>query len=109
MKRAVRVLLVVLIIFVGGFALARFLNDNASPIQLQFLYWRTYEVSTGVLLSLVFLGGILLSTVFLLSSLLSKTLELRRLRRENSALQRMIEKEQPQPAPESTTHSSSSK
>lgn len=103
MKRGVVFVIYVLILFVLGFALARFLEENSQPIQLRFYLWRTKEIGLATLVSLSFLGGVILSSLFLLGTVFAKTMEAKRLRRENLALQKMMELK------EAKDHSSSSK
>lgn len=91
MKRSLKFLIFVVLVFIVAFGLQRFLSENAFPTQVQFLLWRTKEVSLGLLVALSFLSGILLASLFLITALFSSMMTSRRLKRENAALQRMIE------------------
>ncbi|TVQ80025.1 MAG: LapA family protein [Bradymonadales bacterium] len=91
MKRVFGILLIVAAVFVLGFALAHFLRENAQNVRLYFLAWRTYESSLGVLVSLSFIVGLLVSAVIFSGILISRSLELRRLKRELTALERLME------------------
>ena len=102
MIRPIKIIFVIILIVVAGFLINRFLQSNQELVQLQFIYWRTKEFALGALVSLSFLLGLLISSGILTSQLVSKTLEARRMRRENDALQRLLETK-------AQDHSSSSK
>jgi uncharacterized integral membrane protein len=101
MRKAIWILLSLLFVFGGAFLLARFLEENSQREALRFFLWRTKEFPLGYMVSLSFLGGLVLASALLLSQLFSKSMELKRLRRELSALQKMLEmKEKSTAAPE---------
>jgi uncharacterized integral membrane protein len=91
MKQTIWILILLLVVVLGGFLLARFLEDNSQRESLRFFLWRTKEFPIGYMVSLSFMAGLLISSVLLLSNLLSRSIELRRLRREIGALQKILE------------------
>lgn len=95
MRRGIFFVIYLVLLFVVGFGIARFLEENSNPVQLRFFLWRTKEAALGSLVSLSFLSGILLSSVVLLSTVFSRSMEAKRLRRENLALQKMVETKEP--------------
>jgi len=108
-RRGIYFIIVVLLVVGGAFALARFLNENSDVIQLKFIYWQTKEVALGSLVLISFFLGVFISSLFLMGSLFSKYFEARRLRRENTALQKMMEIREKNAVTEAAAHSSSSK
>lgn len=91
MKRAFVWIFILLFLFSLGLAIARFLNENSEMVQLYFLAWRTQEIALGLLVGFTFMIGALLSAFVLIGLVLSKSIEIRRLNRELSALQRLME------------------
>jgi uncharacterized integral membrane protein len=91
MKPSFKMLLAVVLLVAGSFLVARFFNENSESIQVQFLYWRTNEISKGALIGIVFLLGISVAALLAFSTVLSKSFEVSRLRRENQALRRLVE------------------
>lgn len=91
MKRSISFLLSVIAVVAGAFFLSRFFADNSEVVRLRFHVWQTKEVSLGYLCLFSFLAGLLLTSVFLVSNSVSKYFEAKRLRRENAALQKMLE------------------
>lgn len=93
-KRSVYFLLLILVVVIGAFALSSFLQDNGQATRLRFIGFQTKEVSLAILVLISFLLGLVFSSVILLSSSFVKHLEARRLRRENEALQKLLEKKE---------------
>lgn len=90
MGKAFRQLLTVLLILISFWLLWVFAKSNPEPLQLKFLNWRSLEVSTGLLVSIVFFLGVLVSGFFFFSLVVSTLLEKRRILRENESLQRLL-------------------
>lgn len=82
--------------------LSRFFDENSDPLQIQLMNWRTKPVGTGVLVLMAFVLGFLLSFLVTFTAVVAKSLEVGRLKRETSALQKMLEDK-------AGAHSSSSK
>lgn len=78
-----------------------FIQENPESAQLQIFYWRLLPVSVGVLVLSSLSIGFLIS--FAISMMWGAGLfwEARKLRRENSSLQRMLDR---QLVSQSTTH-----
>ncbi|PIR21901.1 MAG: hypothetical protein COV44_10820 [Deltaproteobacteria bacterium CG11_big_fil_rev_8_21_14_0_20_45_16] len=91
MRRSLYYIFILTLIILGGVALGRFWVENAEPAQLMFLEWRTKPTSMASLIIISFSVGVVLSSTVLTGSMLSKFLEAKRLRRENTALQKMME------------------
>jgi len=100
MRRAFIWISILLALLLLGLLLASFLNENAQVVQLYFLMWRTTEMSLGLLVTFSFLIGAVLSAFVLAGLVLSKSLELRRLRRELSAVQRLMEIKEAKSSPD---------
>jgi uncharacterized integral membrane protein len=108
MRRALTWIFILLALSTLGFGLARFLSENSQTVQLYFLAWRTLESSLGILVGASFLLGALLSSFVLTGLVLSRSLEIRRLHRELSAVQRLMEIKEAKDqlkAPVTPTHS----
>lgn len=91
MRKSFYLIGVLLVLVFGGIAIGSFWMDNSESIQLQFLSWRTKPVSLGALVIICFSSGVLIASALVSGSLFSRYFEVRRLRRENSALQKMLE------------------
>ena len=91
MKRDFFLIFVFLVMIIGSLSIGRLWMENADPIQLKFFYWQTKELSSGSLVILSFVIGFALASLVLIGGTFSKYIEARRLRRENSALQKLIE------------------
>jgi len=91
MKRPVRTMILILGLLAVAYFLARFFNENSEPTRLQFMIWRTKELSKGILLAITFLLGAFMTAFFGFSGIIAKSMEASRLRRENAALQRLLE------------------
>lgn len=91
MKRLARLILFLTLVVASALLLTRFLSDNEELVQLRFINWRTKEISQALLTLIAFLSGIGLAIVLLFSAVVSKSMQVRRLRRENEALQRLVE------------------
>jgi len=92
MKRGLMSVGVLVLILIGALLVGRFWMDNSELIRLRFLSWRTQEISLGALSLLSFGSGVLVTAALLTSGMFSKHFEARRLRRENSALQTLLER-----------------
>ena len=91
MKPSLKLLIGIILLIIASFFIARFFNENAENIQVQFFYWRTKEVSKGLLIGLVFLIGVFVTALLSFSTIISKSFEVARLRRENKALRTLVE------------------
>ncbi len=91
MTRPFQFLFMMLFIVGGVIGLTLFLRQNPDPVQLEFIRWRTRPISEGAVAVLSFLIGVGFSLFFVVSAVISKSVESARLRRENLALQKMIE------------------
>jgi uncharacterized integral membrane protein len=100
MKRIIRLFVAFLVFGGGAFVLSKFFDENADSLQLQLLGWRTRSVGVGVLVTFVFFAGVFVGLFLTFTATLSKSIEASRLKRENLALQKILEEK---------THSSSSK
>jgi hypothetical protein len=70
-----------------------FMRDNPESIQLQIFYWRLLPVSLGVLVLSSFALGFVVSFLIFLFWGTSLFWEARRLRREISSLQQMLDRQ----------------
>lgn len=95
MRRSVTLIFFVALVVTAALGLSRFMADNADPQRLRFMMWQTREVTLGMLVMLSFLMGLGCSCLFLMSVMIKKALEARRLRRENVALQKLLEAAKP--------------
>jgi len=70
----------------------RFIEENPEPLQLQIFYWRLLPVSLGTLVLISLAIGFLVSFLIFMTWGASLLWETRRLRRETSSLQRMLDR-----------------
>lgn len=102
MKRILRNLFFATLIGGLSFLLSRFFEENSDPLQAQLMGWRTKPIGTGLFVALTFFIGFFLSFILTFTAVVAKSIEAGRLRRENLALQKLLEDK-------TNTHSSSSK
>ncbi|MBN8555811.1 MAG: LapA family protein [Deltaproteobacteria bacterium] len=91
MKPSLKLLIGIIVFVIASFFIARFFNENAETVQVQFFYWRTREVSKGFFIGFVFLIGVFVTALLSFSTIVSKSFETARLRRENKALRALVE------------------
>lgn len=81
-----------LVFFLGFvFVVIQFMNDNSDAVQLQFMAWRTKSLSLGMMAFLLFITGFAVAFILALGAVISQSIEAARLRRENQALQKLLE------------------
>ncbi len=91
MKRLIRVIVFLIAFLAISLSVAKFLQQNSEPLQLQFFQWRTKEANAGVVAGLCFLAGFLFSFFVCLGAVISKSLEAGRFKRENASLQKLLQ------------------
>jgi hypothetical protein len=104
MKRLVRFSLLVVVIGGLSFLLSRFFEENSDSLQVQLLGWRTRPTGAGFLVASAFFLGMFFSLFFTFTAVIAKSFEASRFRRENLALQKLLEEKT-----STSPHSSSSK
>lgn len=107
MKKAFGFVVFVGIVLGAAFLLNQFLLDNPAGVQLRFFQWRTKEVSMGTLVCVIFLFGLVAPFLMMFGPYVSKTVELKRLHKENEALQTLVDEAKKRQS--EVAHSSSSK
>lgn len=90
MKRALYFAVFILLVVGCALSLTEFLNQNSEPLRLKFFYWQTKALSVAAYIVISFLLGLGLTMSVLVSVMFRKHFEARRLRRENSALQKLL-------------------
>lgn len=105
MKRPIQFVAFLAIMAGIVFLAVLFFRQNPEAIQVEFLRWRTQPVSKGFLVFLSFFIGVFVALFFALAGIFSKSMEVSRLRRENRALQKILEEN----TAKVQDHSSSSK